>query len=111
MCGGGGVCVCVCLCVCVCVCVCVCLCRLCVGESLGVAPFSFPPSSSNKNRCVLVGSRHVPRPLVEVGIVGPSSLGDLRWVARFEPNLCEPNRSTYRQRLPKVCQQQFHGQS
>ncbi len=39
-----------------------------------------------------------------------SFLGDLRWVARFEPNQCEPNRSTYRQRLPKVCQQQFHGQ-
>ncbi len=37
-------------------------------------------------------------------------LGDLRWVARFEPNRCEPNRSTYRQRLPKVCLQQFHGQ-
>ncbi len=37
-------------------------------------------------------------------------LGDLRWVARFEPNRCEPNQSTYRQRLPKVCQQQFHGQ-
>ncbi len=32
-----------------------------------------------------------------------SFLGDLRWVARFEPNRCEPNRSTYRQRLPKVC--------
>ncbi len=37
-------------------------------------------------------------------------LGDLRWVARFEPNRCEPNQSTYRQHLPKVCQQQFHGQ-
>ncbi len=37
-------------------------------------------------------------------------LGDLRWVARFEPNRCKPNRSTYRQPLPKVCQQQFHGQ-
>ncbi len=39
-----------------------------------------------------------------------SFLGDFRWVARFEPNQCEPNRSTYRQPLPKVCQQQFHGQ-
>ncbi len=40
-------------------------------------------------------------------------LGDLRWVARFglnEPNGCEPNQSTYRQGLPKVCVQQFHGQ-
>ncbi len=37
-------------------------------------------------------------------------LGDLRWAARFEPNRCEPNQSTYRQHLPKVCQQQFHGQ-
>ncbi len=37
-------------------------------------------------------------------------LGDLRWVARFEPNRCEPNQSTYRQHLPKVCLQQFHGQ-
>ncbi len=42
--------------------------------------------------------------------ISPPFLGDLRWVARFEPNRCEPNRSTYRQRLPKVCQQQFHGQ-
>ncbi len=37
-------------------------------------------------------------------------LGDLRWIARFEPNRCEPNQSTYRQPLPKVCQQQFHSQ-
>ncbi len=37
-------------------------------------------------------------------------LGDLRWVARFEPNRCEPNRSTYRQPLPKVCLQHLHGQ-
>ncbi len=27
-----------------------------------------------------------------------------------EPNRCEPNRSTYRQHLPKVCLQHFHGQ-
>ncbi len=27
-----------------------------------------------------------------------------------EPNWCEPNQSTYRQHLPKVCVQQFHGQ-
>ncbi len=27
-----------------------------------------------------------------------------------EPNWCEPNQSTYRQRLPKVCLQHFHGQ-
>ncbi len=43
-------------------------------------------------------------------LVTASFLGDLRWVARFEPNRCEPNRSTYRQCLPKVCLQQFHGQ-
>ncbi len=27
-----------------------------------------------------------------------------------EPNQCEPNQSTCRQPLPKVCLQQFHGQ-
>ncbi len=27
-----------------------------------------------------------------------------------EPNWCEPNQSTYRQHLPKVCLQHFHGQ-
>ncbi len=28
-----------------------------------------------------------------------------------EPNRCEPNQSTYRQHLPKVCLQHFYGQS
>ncbi len=27
-----------------------------------------------------------------------------------EPNWCQPNQSTYRQHLPKVCLQHFHGQ-
>ncbi len=45
-----------------------------------------------------------------------SFLGDLRWVEWFgsfwksEPNQCEPNQSTYRQRLPEVCLHLFHCQ-
>ena len=29
---------------------------------------------------------------------------------KSEPNRCEPHQITYRQGLPKVCVQQFHGQ-
>ncbi len=39
--------------------------------------------------------------------------GDLRWVARFGLKWAKSvraNQSTYRQHLPKVCVQQFHGQ-
>ncbi len=37
-------------------------------------------------------------------------LGDLGAFGKSEPNWCEPNQITYRQGLPKVCVQQFHGQ-
>ncbi len=36
--------------------------------------------------------------------------GGLRDLGSNEPNWCKPNQSTYRQHLPKVCVQQFHGQ-
>ncbi len=36
--------------------------------------------------------------------------GGLRDLCSNEPNQCEPNQSTYRQHLPKVCVQQLHGQ-
>ncbi len=36
--------------------------------------------------------------------------GGLHDLGSNEPNWCEPNQSTYKQCLPKVCLQQFHGQ-
>ncbi len=36
--------------------------------------------------------------------------GGLRDLGSNEPNWCKPNQSTYRQHLPKVCVQKFHGQ-
>ncbi len=37
-------------------------------------------------------------------------LHNLGAFGKSEPNWCEPNQSTYRQGLPKVCVQQFHSQ-
>ena len=37
--------------------------------------------------------------------------GGLLDLGSNEPNRCEPNQTTYRQHLPKVCVQQFHGQN
>ncbi len=77
-------------------------------------PFVASPSKSSAaltKRFVLCGDRTLDACSVNQKLLPRSTfLGDLRWVARFEPNQCEPNQSTYRQRLPKVCQQQFHGQ-